>query len=84
MAGRNTRVQTVNNLCKAATRRLFFIQNIFIQNVTFRHSHSPITVSASKRHEHKPQSKRLHNAGESESKRLHNVTRGTQSRAAKR
>ena len=46
MAGRNTRIQTVNNLCKAATWRLFFIQNIFIQNVTFRHSHSPITASA--------------------------------------
>lgn len=82
MAGRNTRVQTIN---KAAARRFFFIQNIFIQNVVKRHSYSPITVSASKRHEHKPQSKRLHNAGESESeKRLHNVTRGTQSRAAKR
>ena len=24
----------------------FFVQNIFIQNVTFRHSHSPITASA--------------------------------------
>ena len=46
MAGRNTRLQTVSNLCKAAGRRLFFIQNIFIQNVTFRYFHSPITASA--------------------------------------
>lgn len=43
MAGRNTRLQTIN---KAAARRLFFIQNIFIQNVTFRRSRSPITASA--------------------------------------
>lgn len=38
---------------------IFLFKNIFVQNVVKRHSHSPITVSASKRHEHKPQSKRL-------------------------
>ena len=44
MAGRNTRLQTVN---KAAARRLFFLcKNIFIQNVTFRRSRSLITASA--------------------------------------
>ena len=29
MAGRNTRIQTVNNLCKAATWRLFFYSKYF-------------------------------------------------------
>lgn len=56
MAGRNTRIQTVN---KAAAWRLFFMQKNFCKSLVKRHSHSPITVSASKRHEHKPQSKRL-------------------------
>jgi len=70
MAGRNTRVQTEITYARPPHGGLFFIQNIFIQNVTFRRSHSPITASASKRHEHKPQSeKRLHNAGESESEK---------------
>ena len=46
MAGRNTRLQTVNNLCKAATWRLFFIQNILLFCVYCRRSHSLITASA--------------------------------------
>lgn len=51
------------------------MQKKFVFCVYCRSFHSPITVSASKRHEHKPQSKRLHNAGESESKRLQRYAR---------
>ena len=43
MAGRNTRLQTVN---KAAARRLFFVQKKLYFCVYCRYSHSPITASA--------------------------------------
>ena len=46
MAGRNTRFQTVNNLCKTATRRPFFMQKKFCKSLVKRPSHSPITASA--------------------------------------
>ena len=43
MAGRNTRLQTVN---KAAARRLFFCAKKLYFCVYCRYSHSPITASA--------------------------------------
>ena len=47
MAGRNTRFQTVNNLCKTATRRpFFFMQKKFCKSLVKRPSHSLITASA--------------------------------------
>lgn len=47
MAGRNTRFQTVNNLCKTATRRPFFYaKKKFCKSLVKRPSHSPITASA--------------------------------------
>ena len=46
MAGRNTRFQTVNNLCKTATRRPFFIQKYFCKSLVKRPSHYLITASA--------------------------------------
>lgn len=45
----------------------FLCKKIFIQNVTFRHSHSPITASAKQAAQTQAESKRLHNAGDSES-----------------
>ena len=56
------------------------MQKNFCKSLVKRPFRSPITVSASKRHEHKPQSKRLHNAGESESKRLQRYARDAKPR----
>ena len=46
MAGRNARVQTEITYARPPHGGLFFMQNIFIKNVTSPYSHSPITASA--------------------------------------